>query len=111
MAFEEYEYEVMSTAKVIDNFPGRCLKGVLGLVSEAGEVAGLYEKMVFQDQQVDEEELKKELGDTLWYLTYLILANGWTLQEIMEDNTAKLRERYPKGRFDAEDSTRRINGG
>lgn len=109
--YDEYEHFVMHTARPIGSFQGRCLKGALGLASEAGEIAGIFEKWIFQDHPIDREEVKKELGDALWYLTYLILGHGWTLEEIMEHNTAKLSKRYPKGKFDGEDSIRRADGG
>lgn len=110
-SFTQYEDEVMATANPISEYRHRCLKGVLGLVSEAGELSGIYEKIEYQGHVPDVEAIKKEVGDVLWYLTYFILVNGWTLQEIMEHNTAKLRERYPKGHFDADDSMRRVDGG
>jgi NTP pyrophosphatase (non-canonical NTP hydrolase) len=69
----------------------------LGLASEAGEVAGKVKK-VLRDAagQLDVEQASKiidELGDVLWYVTCLIDDLGYTLDEVIERNTAKLEAR------------------
>jgi NTP pyrophosphatase (non-canonical NTP hydrolase) len=81
---------------------------VMGLASEAGEVAGLYQK-TFQGHEFDEEHLKKELGDCLWMIAELCTAYGWDMSDIMELNIKKLKERYPDG-FDPEKSKYRKKG-
>ena len=58
---------------------------IIALNGEAGEVAEWYKKY-----------LKGELGDVLYYLTRLASLNGWTLEDIMEGNKAKLDERVAK---------------
>ena len=40
----------------------------LGLVCEAGEAGDIIKKVVYHGHDLDEYELKKELGDVLWYL-------------------------------------------
>lgn len=69
----------------------------LGLASEAGEVAGKVKK-VLRDAagQLDVDQANKiidELGDVLWYVTCLIDDLGYTLDEVIERNTAKLEAR------------------
>lgn len=88
------------------------MKGTLGLVSEAGELAGIVEKVFYQDRRdLTMMEIFKELGDVLWYLAYTCNACGVTLREIASLNYEKLSARYPKGKFDAEDSKARVDGG
>lgn len=109
-----YAREVAATAKSIPTYKERNLKGSLGLTSEAGEVAGLMEKVYYQDHPIDQEfkeKLKKELGDVMWYAMYLMLNNGWTLEEVIQENIDKLRCRYKGGAFDAEKSIARVDGG
>lgn len=112
MNFEEYQEYVRRTAKPLQTVEHRLLKGALGLCSEAGEVAGLLEKLTFQGHAFSSlSPLKKELGDTLWYLTYLADSLGWSLREVMEHNVEKLSARYPNGEFSTEDSIARVDGG
>lgn len=74
------------------------LLGGLGISGEAGEVTDLIKKVEFHGARLDEDDLKKELGDVLWYLIVLASANGMTLSDIMERNVQKLCMRYP-GRY------------
>jgi NTP pyrophosphatase (non-canonical NTP hydrolase) len=73
----------------------------LGLVNEAGEVAGKIKKL-FRDKQgrisdEDREALKQELGDVLWYLTQICTELGLTLEEVAEANLVKLFSRLERG--------------
>ena len=71
---------------------------VLGLVEEAGEVAGIF-KRIYRNFERDrshitKEHLIEELGDVLWYLTALCDSYGITLEDIYEKNVKKLEDRY-----------------
>jgi NTP pyrophosphatase (non-canonical NTP hydrolase) len=73
----------------------------LGLVNEAGEVAGKIKKL-FRDKQgqisdEDRQALKQELGDVLWYLTQICTELGLTLEEVAEANLTKLFSRLERG--------------
>ena len=73
----------------------------LGLVNEAGEVAGKIKK-VFRDKsgEISEETreaLKAELGDVLWYIAQVATELGLSLDEIAEYNIAKLYDRLERG--------------
>ncbi len=68
--------------------------GALGLGGESGEVIDLIKKHLFHDAPLDTEELKKELGDVLWYLSAIATGVGLTLEEVAEANVAKLLARY-----------------
>jgi NTP pyrophosphatase (non-canonical NTP hydrolase) len=63
------------------------LHAALGLVTEAAEFAELWGRG-------SKEEMLDELGDILWYLVLALNTLGSDLDEIMEINNAKLRERY-----------------
>ena len=73
-----------------------CL-GVLGLAGETGEVVDLLKKHLFQGHPLNRDTLLEELGDVLWYAVLICTALGCSLQEVMQRNVAKLRERYPDG--------------
>lgn len=79
-----------------------------GMVSEIGELHGLYQK-VYQGHTLDEEHAKKELGDLLWFIAEYCTAQGWTLEEIAQKNIDKLIARYPQG-FESERSIHRQEG-
>ena len=82
----------------------------LGLVNEAGEVAGKIKK-IFRDKggnisPEDREALKDELGDVLWYLTQICTELDLTLQEVATANIEKLYSRLERGQIRGEGDTR-----
>jgi NTP pyrophosphatase (non-canonical NTP hydrolase) len=96
MDFDTYIYEARKTAI----YPrDRSLEYLaLGLASEAGEVAGKIKKWL-RDDDYDEFSVADELGDVLWYMTMLGDELGYSLDEIMERNIAKLRDRQEQGQL------------
>lgn len=80
----------------------------LGLAGEAGEVADMLKKAIYHEHPLTQDELAKELGDVLWYLSNLAYICGIPLTQIMELNIEKLQKRYPKG-FSFEDSLKRVD--
>ena len=82
----------------------------LGLVNEAGEVAGKIKK-IFRDKggtigAADREALKYELGDVLWYLTQICTELGLTLEEVAAANIEKLLSRLERGQIRGEGDQR-----
>ena len=82
----------------------------LGLVNEAGEVAGKIKK-IFRDKggvigDEDRESLKQELGDVLWYLTQICTELDITLQEVAEANLVKLLSRLERGKIQGDGDNR-----
>ena len=73
----------------------------LGLVEEAGEVAGKYAKAVRDcNGNIDgerREAIKKELGDVMWFVAELSTLLGLTLEEVMAANIEKLTSRKNRG--------------
>ena len=100
MTPNEYQILAMRTKSVPDENKEDMLKhAVFGLASEAGEVAGLLQK-VYQGRDIDKDHMKKELGDCLWMIAEACTAFDFKLDDVMETNIQKLRERFPDG-FDA----------
>ncbi len=93
--------------KRLDN-NGVLKHGVFGLCSEAGEVAGILQK-VYQGHPFDTGHLKKELGDCLWMIAEICTATGFKLEDVMRLNIEKLKARYPEG-FTADNSLHRQEG-
>ena len=82
----------------------------LGLVNEAGEVAGKIKK-IFRDKagiisEEDRQSLKGELGDVLWYLTQICTNLDLTLEEVAEYNLDKLFSRLDRGVIKGEGDNR-----
>lgn len=78
----------------------------MGLAGEAGEVVDYLKKVVFHDHELDEQYLKDEMGDVLWYFSNLLNVLGLTFEQVAERNIEKLEKRYPNG-FSSEDSKNR----
>lgn len=73
----------------------------LGLVNEAGELAGKVKK-IFRDKngvigEADRDALKYELGDVLWYLAQIATELELSLDEIAQANIDKLMSRLERG--------------
>ena len=102
MNFDEYQTKSRKTAK----YPAighPVIYPALGLVNEAGEVAGKIKK-VFRDKEGQisaetREALKAELGDVLWYIAQVATELKISLDEIAESNIAKLYDRLERGKI------------
>jgi NTP pyrophosphatase (non-canonical NTP hydrolase) len=68
---------------------------LFGLLAEAGEVAGCFQRMFRGDYGADVmgDKLIKELGDCLWYIAGIARDNNWTLEEVAKVNLDKLESR------------------
>ncbi len=78
----------------------------LGLVNEAGELAGKVKK-IFRDKggQIsaeDRDALKYELGDVLWYMAQIATELDLSLQDVAEANIEKLFSRLERGKIRGE---------
>lgn len=74
---------------------------VLGLLNEAGELAGKVKKL-FRDKkgfvsEEDREAIKQELGDCTWYLSQIATGFGLSLSDIMQANIGKITDRKLRG--------------
>jgi NTP pyrophosphatase (non-canonical NTP hydrolase) len=90
----EYQRQVMAGMRVK---PGtdRLSHAALGLAGEAGEVADQIKKSQYEGGTLDEHKLVNEMGDTLWYLTYLCGRLGITIPDLAKLNIRKLAARRP----------------
>lgn len=103
--FKEYQELAERTAGKMDK-DKRLANFAMGVAGEAGEVCDYLKKVLFHGHELDEEILKKELGDVLWYIATLANTVDLDLNEIAEKNIDKLRRRYPEG-FSQEKSINR----
>ena len=70
---------------------------ILGLIGEIGELYGKWAKSIRDETKMDSLDVKKELGDVLWFLTMLCRDLGTSLGEVASINEAKLAKRAIKG--------------
>ena len=109
MDFNDYQTKSRKTAK--DPAIGHAvIYPTLGLVNEAGEVAGKIKK-VFRDKDGEinaetRDALKAELGDVLWYMAQVATELDLTLDEIAEHNITKLYDRLERGKIKGDGDNR-----
>lgn len=100
--FDTYQQESRKTWHVIP-MNHSIVYPTMGMVNEAGEVAGKVKK-IFRDHggeisEADRQALKKELGDVLWYLAQICTELDLSLQEVAEANLVKLFSRLERGQI------------
>lgn len=96
--------EIMQAEKTVAR-----LNGILGITDEAGEVAGIIKKIMFQkhpDNEQARQDILCELGDVLFYIHLTLYALESSIEEITELVDNKLTARYGVG-FSADKSMNR----
>lgn len=109
MNFTDYQTKSRVTAK----YPAighPVIYPALGLVNEAGEVAGKIKK-IFRDKggvvgEAEREALKAELGDVLWYIAQVCTELDLSLDEVAESNLTKLLDRQARGKIQGDGDNR-----
>lgn len=70
------------------------LHGILGIATEAAELAAIIRNPA--PEGIDKTNLLEELGDVMWYIALIAEDHGWSFEDIMETNMAKLKKRFPE---------------
>ena len=71
-----------------------------GLAGEVGEVCSLYAKAVRDNEGgVCTDDLGKELGDVLWFVSQIATYYGMSLDEIAKMNIRKLESRMLRNKI------------
>ncbi|XVU29933.1 nucleoside triphosphate pyrophosphohydrolase family protein [Actinoplanes sp. CA-054009] len=100
MNLNDYQTAALRTAAPRDKH-NEVFHLLLGLVGETGEIAEKAKKVVRDHgsdfSRWDTEDLKKELGDALWYLAVLAYHFGLKLDDVAAANVAKLADRQRRG--------------
>ncbi len=99
MDMDTYQQQASTTAKYPESTG--LIYCVLGLASEAGEVAGKLKKAIRDENGVlsesRKEDLLAELGDVLWYCAMTAMELDATLSSVAEANLNKLFDRKDRG--------------
>jgi len=96
MNLKEYQELCKKTAKSFDDEKIEIFTWGLGIAGEAGDVASCIKKTFSHDNDV-KEGIKENLGDTLWYAAMICNFFNWNMEDILEENISKLKNRYPRG--------------
>jgi len=101
MTLNEYQRLSRGTAIYIEK--SKVIYPALGLCGEAGEVAEKIKRVLRDDEAFMTpeiiEEIKKELGDVLWYLANLAFDLGLNLNDIATMNLNKLYNRQERNKL------------
>ena len=102
MTFEEYQKESRKTA-LYPNRDNNFIYPVLGLCGESGEIANKIQKVIRDDGGImsglKKEEIKKELGDVLWYISQIATELGLSLDSVAKLNIEKLKSRLERNKI------------
>lgn len=96
LSFRSYQEEAART----DRTPGTDQKALmiplLGLAGEAGSLLAEYKKRLREGDRYKlfTDQVSEEIGDILWYLANIATKAGLDLQEIAEENLAKVVDRF-----------------
>lgn len=98
------------------SYGGNTAYAYAGLAEEAGEVLGKYAKFIRHNDGFEphgrkaqallsertryRDDIRKELGDVLWFCAEIATVNRLALGDIMESNIAKLADRRARGVID-----------
>jgi NTP pyrophosphatase (non-canonical NTP hydrolase) len=100
MDLNNYQTEALKTA-VYPNMGSNFPYPALGLAGEAGEVADKLKKVIRDNDGILTDPVRdavaKELGDVLWYVSVLAFELDYNLEEIAQNNLAKLASRQERG--------------
>ncbi|HOI60183.1 MAG TPA: nucleoside triphosphate pyrophosphohydrolase family protein [Candidatus Pacearchaeota archaeon] len=109
MDFNDYQQKSRQTA-LYPNKDNNFIYPTLGLVGEAGEVAEKIKKVIRDNNGVitleKKEEIKKELGDVLWYVSNLAYELDIELEDIAQGNIEKLFSRMERDKLHGDGDNR-----
>lgn len=96
-----YDYQQAALKTANPGHKNELFHLVLGLVGESGEIAEKMKKLVrdheSDKEKIDRDDIKKVLGDVLWYVAVLAEYLGLSLEDIAAYNVEKLASRQARG--------------
>lgn len=94
MEFKKYQELAKTTAIYPES--AKIFYPCLGLAGEVGEICEKIKKHVRDGRDLDKEDLTKELGDVLWYLSALSGDLEINLEDVAVKNYEKLKSRMER---------------
>jgi len=114
MNIEDYKDEVICVKTICKE---KCLKQLnkdhvlkmlyvaMGLSQEVGQLQRLIKKTIFSNKKFEAAQIVEELGDIMRYMTVAMDTMGIRLEDIMDINIHKLRQRRIESTRDNIDQT------
>jgi len=97
MDLKDYQKLCKKTAKKFSSKDLEIATWGLGISGEAGDIASCIKKYYAHQNKEVRDGIKENIGDMLWYTAMICNYFNWPLEEILEANYQKLKERYPTG--------------
>lgn len=107
MKFSEYQQLTNRAIPEHDNKKDAILHWCIGLSEECGEVMSVIKHHFYGGEEINREDLVKEIGDILWYTAALCREAGISLEGVAKINAQKLIHRFPDDEFSNERSGQR----
>ena len=107
MNFQDYQKRINRAIPDHTSKKDEILHWAIGLSEECGEVMSVLKHHFYGGEDLSKEELGKEVGDVLWYLSMLCTACNINIDVAAELNVAKLEHRFPTNDFSNENSANR----
>lgn len=82
------------------------MHATLGIAGESGELVDAVKKSVIYGKDLDIVNMREEIGDIMWYIALMCRTLDFDLDEILDENIAKLKLRYPEKYTDEHASLR-----
>lgn len=98
MEFKDYQFRSYTAIQPHTDQKDEILNWAIGLSEEVGEVMNHLKHMFWGREQIDLQEIAKELGDILWYTSALATTLNLDVDTIAQLNVSKLEHRFG-GRF------------
>lgn len=101
MEFKEYQERMIKTKVYQASF--QIIYPALKIAGEAGEVSEKIGKVLRDKEgeidENDKQEIKKELGDVLWYINAMATDLGIDLEDVARTNVDKLESRQKRDKL------------
>src|SRR5258708_17353128 len=103
LTFRDYQKQAILTNRVKGEDLPSIIVPLLGLAGEAGSLRSEYKKWMREGDRYRPftDQVAEEIGDILWYLANIADKEGLDLQEIAEENLAKIVDRFNPDQMDS----------
>lgn len=100
MEIREYQEKSYVAIQPHTDKKDEVINWLVGLTEEVGELASLFKHQYYGGEELSKEEVAKEAGDVLWYLSALCTVLELNLDAVADLNMSKLHHRFALGEFD-----------